>query len=92
MILAVTLEPSQGNIHYNNNPECKSDPWLCRLRTIIDSLWRRGLTLKAGFPLTKMMRKMYNIRIPISDITKRSITVVITTSTLSFRKQTWVGS
>ena len=90
MIVAVTLEPSQGNIHYNNDPEYKSDPWLCRPRTIIASLWRRGLTLKAGLPLTKMMRKMYNIRIPISDV--RSITVVITTSTLSFRKQTWVGS
>ena len=90
MIVAVTLEPSQGNIHYNNDPEYKSDPWLCRPSTIIASLWRRGLTLKAGLPLTKMMRKMYNIRIPISDV--RSITVVITTSTLSFRKQTWVGS
>lgn len=92
MLVAVTLEPSQGNIHYSNNPECKSDPWLCRLRTIIASLWRRGLTFRAGLPLIKMMRKMYNIRISISDITRRSITVVITTSTLSLRKQTWVGS
>lgn len=59
-----------------NNTKCRSDPWLCRLRPITTSLWRTGLTLEAGLPLINMMRMMYNTRIPISYVTKRSITVI----------------
>lgn len=59
-----------------NNPKCRSDPWLCRLKTIIASMQRIGLPLKARLPLAKMIRMMYNTKISISYVTKRSITVV----------------